>query len=641
MVPLPSVLVVDDDATTRSFLSLALKRASFSVEASPDAAQARLKLAEKEFDVAFVDRLLPGERDGLDLVKHINGVQPFCQVILVSASPSFESAAEAIRDSIFAYLSKPLKKSEVIETARRAFERKELLRASRHREMLFDSLFGHSPVAIAIYDEKGRTRFVNPAFTRLLGYELHEAPRFPLPGMPPSEVEDAWRDFEEALEGKEAPEREAVWTTRDGGKVNIATTLSLCRDEEGRLTDVLALMRDVTEARRLEQQVRQSQKMEAIGTLASGIAHDFNNILGVVFGYVELALDSPAGDPELRAHLERIRDAAGRARDLVKQMLTMSRQGEHEPRPIELHFIVKEAFKMLRASLPPRIEMRHNVSPFCGFVLADPTRMHQIVMNLCTNAYHAMAAQGGVLEIELEKSHVDSPRIGGAGAWKKGDYVRLTVRDTGCGMDAETLERAFDPFFTTKPESEGTGLGLSVVQGIVKDCGGFITVDSAPGKGTAFHIHLPCIDPRMEEGCDIRDPFQATALPGPERVLVVDDEKEIARTAEKNLAKAGYRATACFSGPEAMERFLEAPHEWDLVVTDWNMPVLNGVHLALRIQALRPDLPIILATGSTTDPSEEPLLEFFHGKLIRKPYTTGELTLAMRKLLDSEEGEEA
>ncbi len=354
-------------------------------------------------------------------------------------------------------------------------------------------------------------------------------------------------------------------------------------------------LRVETEQRQgVEGQLQQAQKIEAVGLLAGGIAHDFNNILAAILGFAELAQDdTPEGSPA-KGHLEKVYTAGIRGRDLVKQILTFSRKAEQEKRPLQLATVVKETLQLLRPVLPATIEIRTNLQSESGFVLADSIQMQQVILNLCTNAAHAMRRTAGLISIDLSDYRFSSSKDAPDPAMSPGLYVRLNVSDTGEGMSPDVLERVFDPFFTTKPRGEGTGLGLSVVYGIATSHGGAITVSSEQGKGSSFTVYLP---KHREDRA--RDSAGADgAIPrGHERVLFIDDEEDIAALGDRMLTGLGYRVTSRTSSREALSLFRLNPSAFDVIVTDQTMPELTGLELAKEILALRPDMPIIMCTG--------------------------------------------
>ena len=383
---------------------------------------------------------------------------------------------------------------------------------------------------------------------------------------------------------------------------------------------------------KLEAQLLQAQKLETIGTLAGGIAHDFNNILTPIFGYLNLAQQELPPDNPVHARLEQVLRASSRAKDLVQQILVFSRKAEQERKPMQLHFIVKEALKLLKASLPSTIEIKQNIDSEAGTVLADPTQIHQMIMNICTNAYQAMFGSGGTLEINLKKFEVTSafakmhPNLG------EGSYVLLTISDTGHGMDSETVASIFEPFYTTKEVGEGTGLGLSIVHGIVMSHDGEITVYSEPGVGTAFNIYLPKVD--IDAGQEVHE--DEISITGDERILIVDDEETIVELAGEILTGLGYSVSAFVSSTEALETFRENPDMYDLVISDHTMPGYTGTQMAEELMSIRPDVPIIIMSGFGLTLTPEKCEELGIRDFLTKPFHAYDLGRSIRKVIDKE-----
>jgi len=385
------------------------------------------------------------------------------------------------------------------------------------------------------------------------------------------------------------------------------------------------------EREKFELQLKQAQKMEAIGTLAGGIAHDFNNILMPIILQTELALLEINDNNILCSRLQKILEASLRARDLVKQILTFSRQDERQAIPLNMTTIIKEAVKLLRPTLPRTIEIRLNLESSSDMVMADPTQIHQVLINLCTNAAHAMRNKdSSVLDIGLRNVEIDVKTAAEHPDLKPGSYVRMTVSDTGHGIDPSVINRIFDPFFTTKTRGEGTGMGLSVVHSIVRSCGGAITVKSKPGKGSVFHVYFPQFEGKASITTE-----SVQALPvGNERILVVDDEKPMVDSLAQMLDRLGYKVTARTSSIEALEAFRARPEAFDLIITDQTMPNMTGEHLAQEILGIRPDVPVILCTGFSEAISEDTAKEMGIRAFLMKPIIMEKMARVVRQVLD-------
>ncbi|WDP91618.1 MAG: PAS domain S-box protein [Desulfobacter sp.] len=394
----------------------------------------------------------------------------------------------------------------------------------------------------------------------------------------------------------------------------------------------LTIYRDITQVKQLESQLQQSQRMESIGTLAGGIAHDFNNILFPIMGHAEIMLEDIPGDSPLKEGLNQVYQGALRAKELIKQILAFSRQDAGDVTLVTMQPIIKEALKLIRASIPATIDISRDISPDCGAVKADPTKIHQIIMNLCTNAYHAMEETGGELKVAL-----DTVTLEGAGlltpTMKPGAYNCLTVSDTGIGMDRLVAGKIFDPYFTTKAQGKGTGMGLSVVHGIVSGMGGAIKVHSEPGKGTRFHVYFPVVD-TLPGDADAAGPPPVPG--GDERILLVDDEESIIRLVQQVLERLGYHVTAKNSSIDTLKLFQSDPFMFDLVITDLAMPKMPGDRLAIELLAIRPDIPIILNTGFSDQMSSESARKMGIRGLLMKPVIKSDLAKMIRNVLDGE-----
>ncbi|MBU5613450.1 hybrid sensor histidine kinase/response regulator [Geomonas azotofigens] len=385
------------------------------------------------------------------------------------------------------------------------------------------------------------------------------------------------------------------------------------------------------ELRRTERELRQAQKMEAIGTLAAGIAHDFNNILTSILGFTDMVLHKVPEGGTGRAEMQQVFIAAQRAADLVRQILSFSRHSEQERKPVHFSGVIDDAFRLLRPSLPTSIAMVKDVDvpSDADKVLADPTQLHQVLMNLCTNAAHAMLPEGGTLTVSLHAVPAGSPLLAPYPFLAPVDHLHLLVRDTGRGMESRILERIFDPYFTTKPAGEGTGLGLAVVQGIVKNHGGVIVVHSEPGGGTCFEVFLPAVSLEIQREEELPEQL----LQGSERILFVDDEESLTVLGQGILENLGYSVVIASNSVAALDLFRADPSGFDLVITDLTMPGLSGKALAREITTLRPDIPIILCTGYKETVDERDA-EYGIRACLMKPYTSRTLGRTIRQVLD-------
>lgn len=394
--------------------------------------------------------------------------------------------------------------------------------------------------------------------------------------------------------------------------------------------EIVKRKRAEQEKEKLEVQLRQTQKMEAVGALAGGIAHDLNNILTPMIIHTKIAMSSIAEVSPVRDNLQRVINAAHRAKDVVRQILTFSRQAPARTLPLKVTPIVREAVKLLRASLPTTVEIRQNIESTSYLTVADPTQIHQVLINLCTNAAHAMREKGGMLEVNLSDMELGAKNAVKYPDMKPGPYVRLSVSDTGTGMDRTVIDRIFDPFFTTKQKDEGTGMGLAVVHGIVKSCGGAITVDSEPENGTTFHVFFPRTETEAPQQI-----LPAGSLPtGNERILFVDDNEIVVDAVRPLFESLGYEVVARMNGLETLEVFRSQPEKFDLVITDQTMPHMSGNELAQELIRIRPNIPIILCTGYSELITEEEAKTIGIREYVMKPFVMDDMARIIRKVLD-------
>ncbi|MGD9730709.1 MAG: response regulator [Desulfamplus sp.] len=391
---------------------------------------------------------------------------------------------------------------------------------------------------------------------------------------------------------------------------------------------------DITELKQSEKALAQAQKMESIGVLAGGIAHDFNNILSPIIGYTELLSEDIPKESPLRSSLDEIYAASMRAKDMVKQILTFARQEKSEVRLMKMHHIVKEALKLIRSTIPATIDIKQDIRKECGLINADPTQIHQIVMNLAANAYHAMEETGGTMKVSLKEAELNlelnEEDIVGQDI-QKGIYACLTVSDTGAGIPEDIRDKIFDPFFTTKKQDKGTGLGLSTVHGIVTSCCGFIRLNSEIGRGTEFNVYLPVVESylKKDDALQVKMPM----LGGNERILLVDDEAVLIALQKGMLERLGYNVTSRTSSIEALEAFRANPDKFDMVITDMAMPSMSGDKLAVELIKIRSDIPILLCTGFSTIMSEEKAISMGIKGFLMKPVTINDLDKKMRDVL--------
>lgn len=533
-------------------------------------------------------------------------------------------------------------RKKIIGVVRDISERQKTEEALQRSELKAQQYLEVARIIFLALDSEGNVTLINKHGLEILGYQRDELigknwVETCLPERLRSDVADIFHQlirgevepieyFENPVRRKDGEERVIVWHN------------SLLRDTSGKIIGTLSSGNDNTERKqmeeehkRLEAHLQQAYKMEAIGTLAGGIAHDFNNILTPIIVQSELAMMDLDDESPIQFNLQEVIKASHRARDLVKQILTFSRQTEHQPIALRITPLIKEVVKLLRASLPTTINIRLNLAEASDAVIADPVQIHQVLMNLCTNAAHAMRENGGELEIGLVHVEIDTDFTLKHSELQPGPHLKLTVSDTGYGIAPDLLDRIFEPFFTTKERSEGTGMGLSVVHGIIKNYGGAITVESEIGKGTTFNVILP----RSETSIEKETAPSRQLLTGSERVLIVDDEKGMVDTLRKMLVRLGYQVTDRTSSIEALEAFRSKSDQFDFVITDQTMPNMSGDELAREIMKIRSDIPIILCTGFSEMINEESAKEMGISAFVMKPIIMNEIADTIREVLDN------
>jgi len=511
-------------------------------------------------------------------------------------------------------------------------------RAVRKRRDFLHTLLETIPSPVFYKDLDFRYSGCNSAFESFVGI-----PRKSLIGKSvfdlfPSPIADKYNEMDAKLVADGGLQHyEGKVAAGNGRERDVIFDKTLLKNESGRATGLIGVITDVTERnlaekekRKLEDQLRIAQKMEAIGTLAGGIAHDFNNILSAIIGYTDLALDQVEGNRGLVEDLTEVANAGRRAKNLVAQILAFSRQSEMEAGPVQIHLLIKEVLKMLRATLPTTIQIEQNINTF-GKILADPAQIHQVLMNLCTNAYHAMRESGGVLTVDLHETMIEPADVKNHFDPAPGRYLKLTVTDTGMGMDQKTQARIFEPYFTTKPKEEGTGLGLSVVYGIVKAIGGHISVRSSPGRGASFTLLAPKLK-RTESPAQVGD---GRPMPrGSERILLVDDEATLVEMTSRTLRKLGYQVDGFTSGIDALAHFQNHPRRYDLVLSDVTMPQITGDRLTQKLLHIRPNIPVVLCTGFSERLDHACALQMGARALLLKPLVRIDVAQVIRAVLD-------
>lgn len=664
----PIILTVDDDPNNLAVVRDCLVEFNYTILVAEDGESAVTRADYAHPDLILLDVMMPGI-DGYETcrrLKSLNSTKDI-PVIFMTALSETGHKVKGLEAGAVDYITKPFQQEELLariavhlhirELSRKLQESKELLEtrveertsdlaqaiSDLHDEIIERKLAEEDRVrlataieqaaeAIFMTDAEWRISYVNPAFEEISGYSRNE-----IIGQHPRVMKSGTHEPQFYHQLLKTLHRDDFWsgriTTRkkDGSNYEAEVTVSCVRDNNGVIINYVSIHRDVTHEIRMERELNQSQKMEAIGTLAGGIAHDFNNILTAITGFSEMAMMKlEKGHPALH-DLQRLQNAGSRAADLVRQILSFSRKNEPERRPVQLTSIVEDVMKLLRSSLPATIEIHKHIStaPKGDTVLADPTQMFQVLMNLATNAAHAMRATGGLLSVFLADFNADESLITLYPDLMPGPCIRLTMSDTGHGMEADVMQRIFDPYFTTKKAGEGTGMGLSVVQGIIKCHGGAIRVYSEPGQGTSFHIFLP----RVEEAFCQESVKDESIYRGTEHILFVDDEAMLTELGQELLASLGYTITATTNSHDALKFFSSDPCAFDLVMTDMTMPGYTGLELSGELMSIRPDIPIILCTGFCEQIHEKLALESGIRHFLMKPYSLSTLSITIRNAL--------
>ncbi|QTA78331.1 Two component system response regulator/histidine kinase [Desulfonema limicola] len=668
----PVILTIDDEKGIRESIRYFLEDYEYQVLEAENG-KIGIEIFKRENpDLILVDLRMP-EMDGLEVLRIVRNQSPDTPVIVISGTGVIGDAVEALHLGAWDYLLKPigdlsvllhsvekaLERSRLIlenhayqqyleqEVAKRTRElekaNKELLReialrkkteaSLRENEKKYRGYIENAPYGVFVADALGKYIEVNNAACQITGYSIDELSHMNIPDLIHKDFKEQGRKHFQEVMDKGRAVGELRFLRKDGSEMEMLVEavkisdnrfIAFCKDlEEKKQAEAAKML--------LESQLRQAQKMESIGTLAGGIAHDFNNILSSVIGYTELTIDDLPVGSVARRNLSSVLKAGERAKSLVSQILTFSRQSEQVHIPVQIHIIVKEALKLIRSSLPATIEIHQRITD-SGYVMADPTQIHQVVMNLCTNAFHAMQDTGGVLTATLSQKQVNKinsaqyPEL----AWD--NYVVLCIKDTGCGMKQDLLERIFDPYFTTKEKGKGTGLGLAVVHGIIKAHRGTIKVKTYPGKGSSFCVWLPTITVVQNEKADA-EPQQ---LIGREHILIVDDEIDIIQMEQQMLERLGYKVTAFTDSLKALEAFSAAPLDFDVIVTDMTMPGITGYLLAKEMIRIRSNIPIILCTGFSEQIDEKKAEAAGIKKYIIKPAARNDLAKALREVLETQ-----
>jgi len=644
------ILLVNDDPGKLETFKAALDDAGHDVVGCHTMGEAVTCAQREPFAVAVIDVQSPDEMS-LELLGLLTRKNNKIQVVMNAAFQALNSVKETSHEGSFTYFEKIDSSLILLNHAHRAFRayathsieelQTGLARYSaalEEQQAHFQHLVEHVQEVfwIALPDHS-KLLYMSPSYETVWGrscVSLFEHPHHLWDAVHPQDQEYV---LTRVAEGEVTGFQVEFRIVRPDQAVRFirAQTFPI-RNALGEVVRMAGVAKDMTEERRVqetlvktERQFRQASRMEAIGTLAGGIAHDFNNILTAIFGYTELGLASVPKGSRTQRNLQEVLTAGHRAKHLVLQILAFSRQSGQGKKPTPIHTVIQEALKLLRASLPSTIEIRHSLMTEAS-VLADSTQLHQVVINLCTNAEYAMREKGGLLEITLEDSEVTEEKVRSVSGLQVGPHIRLTVQDNGTGMSPDVLERMFDPFFTTKPIGEGSGMGLAVVHGIVANHGGALMVDSVVGKGTKIEVYLPTIPTAVWDESGDKDSIPL----GKETILFVDDEETIVRLGKELLSPLGYTVEVHTNSPEALNAFRQNPQRYDLVITDQTMPGLTGEALSRELLRIRPELPIILCTGFSHIMTAEKAKALGIQAYLMKPLAIRDLAPIIRHVLD-------
>ncbi len=661
------IVIVDDTPKNIQIIGTILRDKGYLISVAQSGEQALNIIAKAPPDLILLDIVMPG-MDGYETCRRIKSAPETkdIPVIFLTALTDTLEKVKGFEAGAVDFITKPVETEELLariqthltivsltrklEQANSKLEEKVRIRTRdlnqkkedlewevekrKEKEYIIQS----TSSAIVISDLQGRISYANPAFLKMWGIEnssriLKKNISVILKTSQP--VQEIIR----ILDTDQHWESEITIRKQNGNTIYIQLYGNPVLGKFGIPVALMFSALDITEIKqaedekqKLQTQLQQAQKMEALGTLAGGIAHDFNNILSPIVGYTEMIMDETPDKSHVKQRLEKIMQAALRAKDLVNQILSFSRQNELEQRPIKGQFIIKEALKLLRASIPKNIEIRQAIQKNCGMILADPIQIHQIIMNLCTNAYQAIPETGGVIEVALHEVDLDSGSIPPDAEIRPGRYVQLTVSDNGNGIEPAVIDRIFDPYFTTKGQGKGTGLGLSVIQGIIKSQGGNISVVSRIGKGSSFYIHLPLVE-TMDT--DLQIDLEQDVPGGAEHILLVDDEEQILQMQQQMLERLGYHVTVMDNSVNALRLFKKSPNLFDIVISDMAMPEMTGDVLAKEMIKIRPEIPIVITTGFSESISKDTAEAIGVKGFLMKPVIRRDIAVMIRRLLES------
>ncbi|MCP3871991.1 MAG: response regulator [Desulfobacteraceae bacterium] len=642
-----SILVIDDEQANVNLLGKILAEKGYEVRPATNPNFALQSSLSKPPDLILLDVKMP-ELDGFTFCRKLkedprtSGIP----IIFVSALHDAKDKIKAFNVGGVDYLTKPFHDAEVLVRVQTQLELQQMRTkleslvqertvALRNSEERFRDFVENTTNLITRVDRNGNIIYVNHVAQKVFGMPPDKCiglSAFYFIDKRDRKRTEEWFDrcVKNRLNNSIIENRQV---SRNGKISDMVWTVSFHYDKDARVKHINSIAQDITEQKKLKHRLQQAQKMEAIGNLAGGIAHDFNNLLFPIIGMSEMLLEDLPEDSLEYENAEEIYHAGKRAGDLVNQILAFSRQAEHKMTPVRVQNVLKEVLKLSRSTIPSNIEIHENIQQDCGLIMADPTQIHQIAMNLITNALHAIGAKNGVIDIELEEIAIQENELPD-NEILAGEYVRLSVSDNGTGMPQSAINKIFEPYFTTKKKGKGTGLGLAVVYGIVKEHNGNIKVYSEVGEGSTFNIYLPL----MKKNSKIATTDPVTDIKtGTERILLVDDEKSVAKLESKMLSRLGYKVTEKTKSPEALNIFKMNPENFDLVITDMTMPDMTGDQLAKKIFSIKPDIPIVICTGFSERINKEQAKIIGVKGFLMKPVVKADMADMVRNVLDEAE----
>ena len=623
------ILIAEDNSFSRTLLKKTLTKAGYDVVAVEDGNAAWDALQRDDRPkLALIDWMMPG-MSGVEICRRLRQTDTSVPVyvILLTAKTGKEDVLEGFSAGADDFIKKPFDSGELmarIQVGKRLVEQQALMHC------LIDSI----PDPIYMKDNRGLYLGCNAAYARFVGTEAENIySKSTSDVLSESEAQQAHMEDLRVLAKGETVEVEG-WVPDVNGEQRYHSTVKMPYLESAAgSTGMISISRDLTQQKATEKHLRQQQKMNAVGELAGGVAHDFNNILTAILGYVALCMNSVEEDSKLYRYLQEIVKAGDRATKLVRQILTFSRQEEQQFQPTELQSIIDDSLSMVQTTLKKNITLEKEIDSDCGAVFGDPTQLQQVVVNLCTNAAHALGREApGTLsvalkQVELQESDLDKTMID----LTPGHYACLTVTDTGCGMPPDIIDRIFEPYFTTKKKGEGTGFGLSIVHGIVKKHDGSISVESEEGKGTCFTLYFPLLaDPVAQKS---EEATQVASSTGHGNVLFVDDDDQVRVMGREILESYGYTVVTANNGQQGLDEFRQNTGRFDVIVTDYNMPDMNGHELIKQVLNIRQDIPAILCSGFMDKVEGEDLHTLGHAAYLAKPIDWGELSRMIKQQL--------